>query len=187
VVSVTPRPLFAPGKGPPVSTVQGAGWAPELVWTQEARGKIFCPCRGSNTDRPAVQYVVRHYTDWATPAPETGPVGQMMMTYFIVPLCKWNRKVRSQTDEGVQTPRPSLKIPVHRWVDPRVGLELVVEEISDPNETELEDAVRRKIQLFVQLSWATKLLCMFAARCNVHSDLVTVLKYSYNCNNYNAY
>jgi hypothetical protein len=24
-----------------------------------------------NTDRPVVQPVVRHYTDWATPAPET--------------------------------------------------------------------------------------------------------------------
>jgi hypothetical protein len=32
----------------------------------EARGKILCPCRGSNLDRPVVQSVVRHYTDWAT-------------------------------------------------------------------------------------------------------------------------
>jgi hypothetical protein len=29
----------------------------------EVRGKILCPCRGSNLDRPVVQYVVRHYTD----------------------------------------------------------------------------------------------------------------------------
>jgi hypothetical protein len=29
----------------------------------EARGKILCPCRGSNRDRPFVQSVVRHYTD----------------------------------------------------------------------------------------------------------------------------
>jgi hypothetical protein len=35
----------------------------------EDRGKILCPCRGSNPDRPVVQSVVRHYTDWATPAP----------------------------------------------------------------------------------------------------------------------
>jgi hypothetical protein len=35
----------------------------------EVRGKIICPCRGSNPDRPVVQSVVRHYTDWATPAP----------------------------------------------------------------------------------------------------------------------
>jgi hypothetical protein len=26
----------------------------------EARGKILCPCRGSNPDRPVVQPVVRH-------------------------------------------------------------------------------------------------------------------------------
>jgi hypothetical protein len=35
----------------------------------EVRGKILCPCRGSNPDRPVVQSVVRHYTDCATPAP----------------------------------------------------------------------------------------------------------------------
>jgi hypothetical protein len=34
----------------------------------EARGKILCPCRGSNPYRPVVQSVVRHYTNWATPA-----------------------------------------------------------------------------------------------------------------------
>jgi hypothetical protein len=34
----------------------------------EARGKILCPCRGSNPDRPVVQ-PVRHYTAWANPAP----------------------------------------------------------------------------------------------------------------------
>jgi hypothetical protein len=28
---------------------------------------LFCP--GSNLDRPVVQSVVRHYTDWATPTP----------------------------------------------------------------------------------------------------------------------
>jgi hypothetical protein len=33
------------------------------------RGKILCPRRGSNPDRPVVQPVVRHYTAWATPAP----------------------------------------------------------------------------------------------------------------------
>jgi hypothetical protein len=35
----------------------------------EDRGKSLWPCRGSNPDRPVVQYVVRHYTDWATPSP----------------------------------------------------------------------------------------------------------------------
>jgi hypothetical protein len=29
------------GKGPPVPIVQEAGWAPEPVWTQEARGKTL--------------------------------------------------------------------------------------------------------------------------------------------------
>jgi hypothetical protein len=35
----------------------------------EARGKILCPGRGSNPDRPVVQPVVRHYTGCANPAP----------------------------------------------------------------------------------------------------------------------
>jgi hypothetical protein len=33
----------------------------------EVRGKILCPCRGSNPDRPVIQPVVRHYTAWASP------------------------------------------------------------------------------------------------------------------------
>jgi hypothetical protein len=49
------------GKGPTVPIVQEAGQAPEPVWTQD-RGKILCPCRGSNPDRPVIQPVVRHYT-----------------------------------------------------------------------------------------------------------------------------
>jgi hypothetical protein len=35
----------------------------------DVRGKILCPCQGSNSDRPVVQSVVRFYTDRATPAP----------------------------------------------------------------------------------------------------------------------
>jgi hypothetical protein len=57
-----PGRALPPGKGPPVPIVQEAGWAPEPVWTQEVRGKILCPRRGSNSDRPVVQPVVRHYT-----------------------------------------------------------------------------------------------------------------------------
>jgi hypothetical protein len=59
-----PGRSLPPGKWPPVPIVQEAGWAPEV------RGKILCPRRGSNPDRPVVQHVVRHYTTaWATPVP----------------------------------------------------------------------------------------------------------------------
>jgi hypothetical protein len=54
---------------PPVPIVQEAGWAPELVWTQRLEEKFFRVCQESNSDRPVVQSVVRHYTDWANPAP----------------------------------------------------------------------------------------------------------------------
>jgi hypothetical protein len=68
VVSFTLWPRFTPGERTPVPIVQDAGWAPELVWTQRLEEKSFCLCRGSNLDRQVVQSVVRHYTDWATPA-----------------------------------------------------------------------------------------------------------------------
>jgi hypothetical protein len=40
---MTPRPRFTPGKGPPVPIVQGAGWAPEPVWTQRLEEKFSAP------------------------------------------------------------------------------------------------------------------------------------------------
>jgi hypothetical protein len=66
VVSVTVRPRFSSRKGPPVPIVQEAGWAPAPVWTPRLEEKSFRLCLGSNLDRPVVQPVVRHYTDWAT-------------------------------------------------------------------------------------------------------------------------
>jgi hypothetical protein len=58
--------LYPPGKGPPVPIVQEAGRAPEPVWTQRLEEKSSATV----WDRtPVVQSVVRHYTDWATPAP----------------------------------------------------------------------------------------------------------------------
>jgi hypothetical protein len=54
------------GKEPTVPIVQEAGWAPEPVWRQRLEEKSSA----SVGDRiPAVQSVVRHCTDWATPAP----------------------------------------------------------------------------------------------------------------------
>jgi hypothetical protein len=41
VVSVTPQPRFAPGKGHRVPIVQEAGWASEPVWTQRLEEKCF--------------------------------------------------------------------------------------------------------------------------------------------------
>jgi hypothetical protein len=54
---------LAPGKGPPVTIVQEAGWAPEPVWTQRLEEKSFCLCPGPSINRPVIQPVTRHYTD----------------------------------------------------------------------------------------------------------------------------
>jgi hypothetical protein len=64
-----PGRALPPGKWPPVPTVQEAGWTPEPVWTQrlEEKSSAFV---GDRT--PVVQSVVRHYTDWATPAHPLG-------------------------------------------------------------------------------------------------------------------
>jgi hypothetical protein len=60
-----PGRALRPGKGPSVPIRQEAGWAPEPVWTQGLEEKYSA----SVEDRtPVVQSVVRHYTDWATPA-----------------------------------------------------------------------------------------------------------------------
>jgi hypothetical protein len=58
-----PGRALPPGKEPPVPTVQGAGWAPESVWTQRLEEKSPASV-GDRT--PAAQSVVRHCTDWAT-------------------------------------------------------------------------------------------------------------------------
>jgi hypothetical protein len=41
MVSVTPRPRFTPGERTSVPSVQEAGWASKLVWTQRLEEKSF--------------------------------------------------------------------------------------------------------------------------------------------------
>ena len=59
-VSVTPRPLFTPGKDP-VPIVQEAVWAPGPVWTG---AENIAPPPGF--DPRTFQPVASRYTDWAT-------------------------------------------------------------------------------------------------------------------------
>jgi hypothetical protein len=58
VLSATPRP-------PPIPIVQEAGRASEPVWSQRLEENPFASARDWT---PSAQSVVRHYTDWATPA-----------------------------------------------------------------------------------------------------------------------
>jgi hypothetical protein len=61
-----PGRALPPEKEPPVPIGHEAGRASEPVCTQRLEDNFVCFCRRSNTDRPVVQSVVRHYTDWAT-------------------------------------------------------------------------------------------------------------------------
>jgi hypothetical protein len=55
---------LSPVKGPAVPILQEAGWAPEPVWTQRLEENSLA----SNLDRPMIQSLARHYTDWAITA-----------------------------------------------------------------------------------------------------------------------
>jgi hypothetical protein len=57
---------FTPGERTPGTHCTGGWVGPRAVLDTEDRGKILCPCWGSNPDRSVVQPVVRHYTAWAT-------------------------------------------------------------------------------------------------------------------------
>jgi hypothetical protein len=59
MVSVTPRPRFTPGERTPGTHWTGGWVGPRTGLDTEDRGKIPCPCRGSNPDLPVVQPVVR--------------------------------------------------------------------------------------------------------------------------------
>jgi hypothetical protein len=57
-----PGRTFTPGERTPTTHWTGGWVGPRASLDTQARGKILCPCRGSNLDRPVVQPIVRHYT-----------------------------------------------------------------------------------------------------------------------------
>jgi hypothetical protein len=57
-----PGRAFTPGERTPGTYCTGGWVGLRTGLDTEARGKIVCPCRESNPDRPVVQPVVRHYT-----------------------------------------------------------------------------------------------------------------------------
>jgi hypothetical protein len=78
-----PGRALPPGKEPPVPIVQEAGWAPEPVWTQRLEGKSSASV-GDRT--PAVQPVVRHYTDWAIrPDAKLKAATNFVILSFLIP------------------------------------------------------------------------------------------------------
>jgi hypothetical protein len=104
---------LCPGKGPPVTIVQEAGWASEPVCTQEVRGKILCPCRGSKADSPVVQSKVRHYTNWATPASK---IQQTQCNFnHCLTFCSIRRAYIKYQSSVVHSRSISLKLVIHAF------------------------------------------------------------------------
>jgi hypothetical protein len=67
VVSVTSQPCLSPWERNPGTQCTGGWVSPRAVLDKKATGKkSFRLCRGLNLDRPVLQAVARHYTDWAT-------------------------------------------------------------------------------------------------------------------------
>jgi hypothetical protein len=57
-----PAALYPRGNDPPGTHCTGGWVGIRAGLDKEDRGKILCPCRGSNLDHPVVQSVDRHYT-----------------------------------------------------------------------------------------------------------------------------
>jgi hypothetical protein len=61
-------PWFSRGKDPRYSLDRRLGGSQNSSGHRGFEKKSSYLCRGSKLDWPVVQYVARHYTDWATPA-----------------------------------------------------------------------------------------------------------------------
>jgi hypothetical protein len=121
-----PGRALPPGKGPPVPIVQEAGWAPEPVWMQGLEEK-FSASFGDRT--PNVQSVVRHYTDWATPAP----------TVCIIPTTNWRRYcITFEPHLSTQRLFVKVKMNISRdcWFEE--GFETLATSISGPYSTRVQ-------------------------------------------------
>jgi hypothetical protein len=86
VVSITPRPRFTPGKRAPGIHCVGGWEGPKPGWAQRVEEKYSASVRDRT---PAVQSVVRHYTDWATPA-LVFVCTQTNLMSDVCPRCKMN-------------------------------------------------------------------------------------------------
>jgi hypothetical protein len=110
-------PASHPGHAlPPRKRNAGTHWIGGWVGLRaglhtEVGGKILCLCKGSNPDRPVIQSVVRHYTDWATPAHiidgrilKTAKVGWPHMTWSSHQMsCKSINSLKSYEGERDDT------------------------------------------------------------------------------------
>jgi hypothetical protein len=83
-----PGRALAPGKGPPVSTVQEAGWAPEPVWTQRIEEKSFAPA-GDRT--PIARSSIYYFTYIQFSGAEVAQSAQCLTT-------DWTTGVRSPAE-----------------------------------------------------------------------------------------
>jgi hypothetical protein len=99
--------LHAPtGERTPGTHCTGGWVGPRAGLDKEARGKILCPCQGSNPDGPVFQSVVRHYTDWVTSVPSrpcainksgVRQPSDLIRFWYSLPATGWSLVQRSPT------------------------------------------------------------------------------------------
>jgi hypothetical protein len=84
----------------------------------EDRGKILCPRRGSNPDRPVVQPVARHYTAWPNPNSRIGSRRKMTrwrqrlvlrIKITLFPLCTRVYVPKLRETQRVHTKQPQKR------------------------------------------------------------------------------
>jgi hypothetical protein len=88
-----PAALLPLGERTPGTHCPGGWVGPRAGLDTEVRGKILCPRRGPNPNRPVVQPVVRHYTAWANPAPNSSR-GQRVFLHSQATARRSSRKTR---------------------------------------------------------------------------------------------
>jgi hypothetical protein len=71
------------GKGPRYPLDRRLG-GPQSRSGHMLKEKSFCLCRGSKPDRPVVQAVARHYTDWATRLVFVDEVSDKIPNMFLI-------------------------------------------------------------------------------------------------------
>jgi len=95
-VSVTPRPLFTPGKEP-VPIVQEAGWASGPVWTG---AETLAPTGVRSPDRPARSqslYRLRYPAHWSVGISQTSIVSKLQISDYKLGIWVLPQFVSSKT------------------------------------------------------------------------------------------
>jgi hypothetical protein len=125
VVSIMPQLRFTPGERTACTHSIGGWVCTRAGLDAEVRGRILCLCQGLNPDLPVIQSIVRHYTDWATPAPKSylGPVQSMKLVMQLFQPCVYLISLRYKCSP--QHPAVEWEPKFHTWTEQHTFYSLI--------------------------------------------------------------